>query len=379
VTLQDATQAVADRLGYPVVVYDAHLEVAAFSTHDVGADRGRVRVILAGRATRLVEDRIAASGVDGVRAPVLLPGVDELEPRVLMSLFWRGSVRGYLSFAAVGVDERELERFAEVLGRDSERLGSLLAERQRESLTSTLDDQRFIVELLDSSGDADDTARRGVGAGLLVASDGYTVFLVHGASAGPAPAGVVDDIISDAGADAVRAVLNDRMVVIATDAFAPTLAARLRDERAQLGVVSGAGDRLPLIEAAESYRQARIALQAVARLPEVFGPHAAWSELGVDRVLLQTPSNPELLADLPPSIHLILHTEVAFDLPRTIECYLRHGADSQQTARELGVHKSTLYYRLERARRLTDLDLSSSATRWELLIGLHLARLGGAW
>ncbi len=67
------------------------------------------------------------------------------------------------------------------------------------------------------------------------------------------------------------------------------------------------------------------------------------------------------------------------DLPATVEAYLDCGADGQETARHLRIHRSTLYYRLDRVREVAGVDLRDGAVRRELHTGLRVARLAGLW
>ena len=66
-------------------------------------------------------------------------------------------------------------------------------------------------------------------------------------------------------------------------------------------------------------------------------------------------------------------------LARTLDAYLNAGGDAQAPARTLMIHRSTLYYRLDRIRELTGSDLHDGRTRRELHTGIRIAQLAGLW
>jgi purine catabolism regulator len=62
----------------------------------------------------------------------------------------------------------------------------------------------------------------------------------------------------------------------------------------------------------------------------------------------------------------------------TLRAYCRHGGRPQATADEMGIHVTTLRYRLGRLRELFALDLGDPDTRFALDLALRLHRLGGS-
>ncbi|OPG05025.1 hypothetical protein B1L11_36210 [Microbispora sp. GKU 823] len=120
-------------------------------------------------------------------------------------------------------------------------------------------------------------------------------------------------------------------------------------------------------EAWQSWREALLAL----RVAEHVGRHAPvadWSALGVYRLLARL--TPRDLADLA--------AESAALTPRiaaSVEAYLDHAGQVQETAAALGVHRQTLYYRLGKAGHLTGLDLADGEDRLLLHLSLKAAAL----
>ena len=64
-------------------------------------------------------------------------------------------------------------------------------------------------------------------------------------------------------------------------------------------------------------------------------------------------------------------------LVRTLEAYLRCANNAQAAARMLGIHKNTMYARLERIHELFDVDLGSGETCFSLALGLRMRRVLG--
>lgn len=120
-----------------------------------------------------------------------------------------------------------------------------------------------------------------------------------------------------------------------------------------------------LAEARESFLQARIAARVAAYGPEGL---LEWPQLGVYR-LLGVASDPQLREALAqPGVDRLLE-EGGPDLVRTALTFLDEAGSAQRTAAALGIHRQTLYHRLERIEKLSGLDLDSGRDR----LGLHLA------
>jgi hypothetical protein len=139
-------------------------------------------------------------------------------------------------------------------------------------------------------------------------------------------------------------------------------------------VVAGIGGPVgTLAEARESWLQARIAARVAASGGT--GP-LEWPELGVYR-LLGVAADPQLRgAVAQPGIDRLLHAG-GDELVRTALTYLDEAGSAQRTALALGIHRQTLYHRLERIEKLSGLDLDSGRDRLALHLALTLLpRLG---
>ncbi|MET9964099.1 helix-turn-helix domain-containing protein [Streptomyces sp. NPDC006326] len=166
------------------------------------------------------------------------------------------------------------------------------------------------------------------------------------------------------------------------DVLAPavTAATRLLGPSAPAGAPAGAAHsartagiaepRRGLAELADAWGQASAAARAGAAQPR-FGPVARWAEIGPYRMLAvlaagEPVDDPAARALLAPA-----HRELA----RTAEVFLDCAGQAGRAAAALGVHRQTLYYRLNRVEQLTGLDLDEGEDRLLLHMALKSARM----
>jgi DNA-binding PucR family transcriptional regulator len=94
----------------------------------------------------------------------------------------------------------------------------------------------------------------------------------------------------------------------------------------------------------------------------------AWPDLGVFRLLGIAPDPALRQALAQPGIDRLIR-EGGPDLVHTARVYLDQAGGAQRTAQVLGIHRQTLYHRLERIEAITGFDLASGGDR----LALHLA------
>ncbi|MFF7594446.1 PucR family transcriptional regulator [Streptomyces sp. NPDC007896] len=129
------------------------------------------------------------------------------------------------------------------------------------------------------------------------------------------------------------------------------------------------GGAVPLAELGEAVRRAaatRRAAAAGARLDS-----ASWDELGAWRFIVEA-SDSLTVAQVHPGAEALLD-QPRDDLMTTARVVLDHGGEVTAAAEELHVHRTTLYYRLNRITELTGVDLRSGAGRTSLQLALWLA------
>lgn len=130
---------------------------------------------------------------------------------------------------------------------------------------------------------------------------------------------------------------------------------------------SGAG--LPLVELAEAFRRARLtelAIKAGAQLA-----NNSWDDLGPWRLIVEAPSD-LLPKDIFSGLDLLLDPANS-DLLETARSVLDNGGDITTVAKKLFLHRTTLYYRIDRILELTGIDLKDSSNRVQLQLALWLA------
>ncbi|OBB33934.1 PucR family transcriptional regulator [Mycolicibacterium fortuitum] len=161
---------------------------------------------------------------------------------------------------------------------------------------------------------------------------------------------------------------------------AETVAQAVRASYGTRPPIGTSGAPLPIMQGALGFRQSSLAL-TLAEIGAGSTQVADWSALGSWRTLalLGKAYGPDRLHDLvhPGIVGLI--EQRRDDLLRTLETYLANGGDVRRTSEELFLHRSTLYYRLEKLTEAVGGDLSDGETRFELMLSLRLARLAGLY
>lgn len=157
-----------------------------------------------------------------------------------------------------------------------------------------------------------------------------------------------------------RPVVKERLARILVDP-------KLGGARAGIGPVVG---RLEKVR--HSLTLARRALRVTWLAPADHGLAITWDDAGLDGMLALLPLEQMTVEDLPRSARKLLLSGLSPEILSTLQAYLDCGGDAQRTALALNIHRSTLYYRLGRARSVLDADLGDGGLRAELHIGLRV-------
>ncbi|MFF3372195.1 PucR family transcriptional regulator [Streptomyces sp. NPDC002680] len=129
------------------------------------------------------------------------------------------------------------------------------------------------------------------------------------------------------------------------------------------------GAPVPLVELGEATRRATATRRAAAA-----GAHldpVSWDALGAWRLIVEAPDS-LTVAQVHPGAEA-LAAQPRDDLMTTARVVLDHGGEVTAAADVLHVHRTTLYYRLNRITELTGMDLRSGAGRTSLQLALWLA------
>ncbi|QTX04400.1 PucR family transcriptional regulator [Agromyces archimandritae] len=385
--LDGAVQAFADRIGRPVIVFDGDLNVAAFSVHEGQIDRARLSMILTHRASKRAVAMISEHRVDRAPGAVLLPVAANVPSRVVAGLRYRGRVTGYVSYVPGEDEDPDLRDLPEVVAARDD-LGALLAAREAERREGADHVLQLMSRLLDGQQDQRESAADELlHDGLISAAPQYSamVFRAGGGDIDRSNAGarlVIDRALKEisriSSLKAVGTVIDGEGVLVIPREINPARLRGLVDDPLHATTRGGGGaSRERLADVRDSRREARIAVRATIRDPDRYGATAIWADLGVDRLLLQLPLDRMSLADLPDPVAELLTAGSGPDLAKTLEVYLDSGADAQRTAQRLHIHRSTLYYRLDRIRAISDADLGDGLVRRELHVALRVAALAG--
>lgn len=119
--------------------------------------------------------------------------------------------------------------------------------------------------------------------------------------------------------------------------------------------------------------EAAIAASLAAALPQ-FHPSVDASELGVWRLLASASAKPDALRIISPAAD-VLYSQTDDSQRLTVETYLDVGANVVAACRILFVHRTTLYYRLERMPPVVKDALDDGVKRSTLHLALKLIRL----
>jgi hypothetical protein len=143
--------------------------------------------------------------------------------------------------------------------------------------------------------------------------------------------------------------------------------------------VGTGGGPAPLSEIKHAYERACVAAW-VARVTGDGSGVLSWSDIGPWRLLARLAGrrvgDDEISADLHPGLRKLIASDHG-ELISTLDTYLRTGCDARATAKLLYVHRSTLYYRIDRIAEITGANLRDGEDRFELTLGLRVAALLG--
>lgn len=379
--LQEIVDEVARVIGGPVTLEDRRFDLVAFCPHGTKIDQVRQQSILQRRSTPQVRLWFEQFGIATAEGAVRIPASDEHGSlaRVCLPARWNGVTYGYLWLIDDGTVTDSTRARAIVL---ADRAGRLMAHqvRAREDvellaqdllLSSHAESVREAADRVDELG----LIRRGMP--IAVVELRQTIL----GRSWPGPMHLWPlprTVLTYAGED--HAAL---LVPLPTGDLGPAreLAARARDlclerfdDPSGVDVVAGIGDvREDLTQARGSWQEARLAARVLAGVKEL-RPAAAWSDLGVYRLLGAGPEAAVAGAVLEPSVlRLVDHPDA--DLRETARVYLDLAGNVQITAARLNIHRQTVYHRLQRIENVTGLDLDSGRQRLLLHLGLTLAPL----
>ncbi|MEU6719326.1 helix-turn-helix domain-containing protein [Nonomuraea sp. NPDC046802] len=373
--VQDLLDDLAGRLGHGLFVDSVDGRLIAYSSQDTHPDPARVAAILARRVAPEIRRWQNRHGIARATAPVRLPANPGLGLRGRLCVPIRHGERrlGYLWLPDEALGTAALDAVADAAAE----LARLLAGRtdEREDLVRRLlAPDRPGTGARDRLADLDPSL---LGSQVLVCA---AVPISHRRERVPALSAAefrrLGTALPREHPECVGCFVTATHVAAVSRHHDPNTLDRHGDPAAldralraavrrpfAVGVGDPAGFDVEAIR--QAYKQARAAAEAAAldpALPQVLH----WSGAGPYRMLAETRPDP-VLAPL----------ERTGLLP-TLETYLDLGCDVRRTAASLHLHRTTVYYRLDRIAALLGADLRDGLVRSHLHLALKARRLNRA-
>jgi PucR C-terminal helix-turn-helix domain/GGDEF-like domain len=399
--LQTIVDSVASRVGRPTVIEDHRQRVVVYSEQLEPMDEVRRLSILRRQTTPEVIAFFRQVGIMQATEPIRTPASDELRmlPRVCVPIRHGDLLLGFAwlidadqsmtddTIAAVFTTTTDL---ALALYREN-LAGELASQRETEAIRLLLADERDArrhgaMTLLENDLICDDDAPTTAIVARLVPrpdvrlDDLARIALEQALVASRrwiGPREAVHLVRYDHGVLLVRAKRGRAAPLAVAEQLNDALQTTIRGLPSVADAVVGVGrPRTELSEVRMSYDEAALAARVAVRLPGV-GPVASWSQLGIYRVLSQLSSEVTDSASVHPGLEELIKDPRNQPLLDTLETYLDLAGNARATAVRMNLHRTSLYYRLQRVEELAGTDLKDGNERLSLHLALKLARLKG--
>lgn len=400
-SLQQIIDDLAERLGRPTVLEDHALRLIAYSAHEQAIDDVRESSILQRHAAPDVATWLTELGVRQARRPVRVPANRDLHmlPRVCIPVVYDQHVLAHLWF--IDADETMGADQIELCGPWVDQIAVLLHREQMGGALATARLAETLETVLSASSGAAEAARGLLDAGDFSAPAGVVVAVVQARFGDDEVSVNIEGALTEAMAThqrsarrlpALSLIRRDHGVLLIASpdddnsrltgwvgSLRDTLHAQLTRVDGRLSAVAGiGGHRNRLEDAAQSFREARMAVEAATAFSGV-GDIIHWSRLGVGQVLVKLAMAGEDSPIVHPGLHRLLRSPEALPLIETLETYLDVAGNVQLTSKRLNLHRTSLYYRLQRVEELAGTDLKDGMERLALHFALKVARMTGEY
>jgi hypothetical protein len=388
----DNLDQLAARVGLPVLLEDADENLVGYSTHSDRLDTVREETILNRRASSDVAQWLREVGVIDTMTPVRVPANASLQmlSRVCVPVRHRQRLLGYLWFVDPdgAIDDSVLEMCVQATDRFVEHL---LDDRtgQRSRLPGIDEAARSVllgnsgltqaIRILEDEGFDPEQSYR-----VLVLGQGDRTEPPETSAALRDVLRSVHQAFENQRSRAV--VLNGHGAILyrhtETGGRKDTVRQRLRtlvtDQGSQPALLIGCGaPSSGLMGVSVSYQQALTAVR-IARTFGHLGPVVEWAELGMYRLVSELSAAGGSGADLLPAFAEISSNPYLQPLLETIEVYLDAAGQAQVAAARLSLHRTSLYYRIQRFEQLTGSDLKDGVQRTAIHLALKVARMSAS-
>jgi hypothetical protein len=398
-TLQQHLDALAERVGRPAVLEDRFMRLIAYSSHDQPIDGVREDSILRRHASPEVTSWLKEFGLPDARRPLRLPANPELHmlARVCIPVLHKDKALGYLWF--VDSDDSMSAADINICVHEAAELGDYLHRESTASLFSAARLNDAMHMLLSDSTLTQEAAESLEETGFISAAEGIAVAVLQGLPSNPSTD--LEDAFALAMTDFQRMVRRGQALELVRRDHCVLLLACGDDEdphvhdRIELAVdltrsrLAAAGHRVSLVagvggrradldHAINSFREARMSADA-ARLLSGLGSVVYWSRLGIHQIVVELASMSEHVPTVHAGLARLLEDPESVPLLETLETYLDVAGNAQATAERLNLHRTSLYYRLQRVEHLAGTDLKDGIERLALHLALKVARMTGQY
>ncbi|MFC9556368.1 PucR family transcriptional regulator [Rhodococcus sp. NPDC056960] len=385
--VQQYADGLADQLNRSIEVDDCGLKPLALTEQHGDLDDVRVRSILQRHSSPEVFEYAFSLDIAHATGPVRFPSNPALQtlPRVCIPMRARGELQGYLwlidspplTDADITAAAGTASAIAEVLHQQSQSTTTVL-DREAQLVSVLLDPPRETTppaELL-----ADEPLLRFTDPAVVLTTrlaaidaDGepLNARAVRAAAQEVAYARPLGHSLLGHGEDTIHLIVGADLLGDRLRSFRHALAQAAR-RRGWTLLATGAGQTASTLDELRlSGMHSRYAA-TVAHARNV--EQLSWNELGADVVFYGLPWTMETLEILFPGASRLLDADNSL-IRESLDAYFDCGGDTRRAAGRLSVHRTTLYYRLDRAQQLLGEGWAQGERRAGLELALRLAML----
>ena len=390
---QDVIDRLAELLQRSVVIDDPAVRLLYASRHYGDEDKVRTYAVLQRQATSAAVGHVLAQGVAGWTTPGVIPPNESLEmlARVCYPIRWRGDLLGLL--LVVDADGSITTSDLSTISAAGEELAPMLAgERMHDVdgasarrstavgdlVTGSEPTRRAALRVLEGDLDTADfehvrvvTVRARDAAG---ASDSHIAtalgLALQAAGTIPGSPAMLTTVQGHQGSVVLglpRRALSERQAVD----LGSRLVGKVDEVAAgRFSCAAGVGAETTGLDGAwASYDQSLLACDSAG---DHGVPVQLWSALGPMAILLHLPHGRLPIEALPAEMQRVLAADPDGRLLETLRAFLEHAGAIPATAEALHIHRTTLYYRLEKISTGAQIDLDDGDTRLALHLSLKL-------
>ena len=383
--IQALVDGLADRLGMPVGVDDRRFRSIAYSSHSDEIDPVRRMSILGRQAPDEVTDWLLELGIVESSGYMRVPGNRDLHmvPRVCFPLRFHERLLGFMWLTESGgpLADQLLDQAAEATHQIAAELFRARAGRtgggSRRGRSGPRADwsakrPRITVRRAACAGHPPDGCRRRHRRKPPAGGSHSTQRRLGTPATGTAPATCPGTGRSRSGGD--RAGRTEAELDRAAARVLSFIELEIADLPASRAVVGLGRPRTDPGDLPAARHEAALAAR-VARSAASHGPLARFADLEAYQLIAELVGTREPVVAHPSLAPYLAVRSNAQSLVLTAETYLERGGDAAAAARDLFIHRSSLYNRLHRVEELVGIDMRSGADRLSLHLGLRLWRL----